>query len=167
MARLSRAIANVAFVVLFGMIVVTLADIALRLISRLPGNLTGRLMPAAVPGIVDLVELSLVTVAHLSIAVTFLVGSHVAVDIVANLLPSRVRNLARRLGWVMCLLFMAACLVEAFRQGLMQFTAGIVSATISLPVWWYWIPVVVGTALSVVACALHLIRSKPADQGHA
>jgi TRAP-type C4-dicarboxylate transport system permease small subunit len=166
MTRLSRAVAAIAFIALIGMILVTLGDIGLRLISRLPGNV-GRWFPAAVPGVVDLVELSLVTAAHLSIAVTFLAGSHVVVDIVANLLPTNLRSLSRRIGWMLCVLFMATCFVQALRQGRMQFGAGIVSATISLPVWWYWVPVVVGTALSTVACALHLFGYKPADSGKA
>ncbi len=166
MTRLSRVVAAIAFIALVAMILVTLGDIALRIISRLPGNV-GRGFPAAVPGVVDLVELSLVTVAHLSIAVTFLAGSHVVIDLVANLMPARLRSLSRRIGWTLCLLFMATCFVEALRQGRMQLTAGLVSATISLPVWWYWIPVVLGTALSTLACALHLLKSTPADSGKA
>lgn len=163
MGRLSRAVANVAFIALLGMITVTLVDIALRLISRLPGDIDGRFLPAAVPGVVDLVEFCLVTVAHLSIAVAFLAGSHVVVDIITTMMPTRLRRVSRRVSWAVCFSFMAACLVEAFAQGRMQFATGTVSATINLPMWWYWIPVVVGTALSVLACAVHLLPSKPAD----
>jgi TRAP-type C4-dicarboxylate transport system permease small subunit len=114
MDRLSRAVANVAFIALLGMIAVTLVDIVLRLVSRLPGDIDGRFLPAAVPGVVDLVEFGLVTVAHLSIAVAFLAGSHIVVDIIATMLPTRLRRVSRRVGWAVCLSFMAACLVEAF-----------------------------------------------------
>jgi hypothetical protein len=59
MVRLTRFVASVAFIALLGMVGVTLTDIALRLISRLPGEPFARVIPAAVPGVVDLVELSL------------------------------------------------------------------------------------------------------------
>jgi TRAP-type C4-dicarboxylate transport system permease small subunit len=163
MVRFSRAVANVAFIALLGMIAVTLTDIVLRIVSRAPMGANGNLMPAAVPGVVDLVELALVTVAHLSIAVAFLAGSHVTVDIVAVMLPERFRRMSRRVGWAVCLSFMAACLLEAFRQGRLQFASAVVSATISLPIWWYWIPVVVGTALSTAACAILLLRPNPTE----
>jgi TRAP-type C4-dicarboxylate transport system permease small subunit len=164
MVRLSRFVASVAFIALLGMVGVTLADIALRLISRLPGEPFSRVIPAAVPGVVDLVELSLVTVAHLSIAVTFLVGTHVTVDIVATKLPARIRVIGRMTCWALSFAFMAACFAQAFTQGRAQFREGLVSATISLPVWWYWIPVVFGTALAALACFIHLVRPAAAER---
>jgi TRAP-type C4-dicarboxylate transport system permease small subunit len=164
MVRLTRFVASVAFIALLGMVGVTLADIALRLISRLPGHPFTHIMPAAVPGVVDLVELNLVTVAHLSIAVTFLVGTHVTVDIVATQLPARLRAITRRACWALSFAFMAACFVQASMQARGQFRDGLVSATISLPVWWYWIPVVFGTALAALACFAHLVRRGTAER---
>jgi TRAP-type C4-dicarboxylate transport system permease small subunit len=158
MVRLTRFVAGVAFIALLGMVGVTLADIALRLISRLPGEPFSRIIPAAVPGVVDLVELSLVTVAHLSIAVTFLLGTHVTVDIIATKLPARIRAVGRTICWALSFAFMVACFAQALTQGRAQFRAGLVSATISLPVWWYWIPVVFGTALAALACFVHLLH---------
>ena len=162
MDRLTRFVAGAAFIALLGMVGVTLADIALRLISRLPWASVTRLAPAAVPGVVDLVEFALVTVAHLSIAVTFLLGTHVTVDIVAAKMPARGRAFTRRLGWALSAAFMAACFGEALMQARSQFREGLVSATISLPIWWDWIPVVFGTALAALACLVHLVRSAAA-----
>jgi TRAP-type C4-dicarboxylate transport system permease small subunit len=164
MVRLTRFLASVAFIALLGMVGVTLTDIALRLISRLPGGVFSRLIPAAVPGVVDLVELSLVTVAHLSIAVTFVVGTHVTVDIIAAKLPARIRAVGRRTCWALSFAFMAACFAEALTQARAQFREGVVSATISLPVWWYWIPVVFGTAFAALACLAHLVRPGVAER---
>lgn len=162
MVRLTRWVAIVAFIALLGMMGVTLADIVLRVISRLPGDPFAGIIPAAVPGVVDLVELTLVAVAHLSIAVTFLLGTHVSIDIVAALLPPRLRNVTRRIGWAVSLAFMLGCLYQAYLQGQMQFGSGLVSATISLPMWWFWIPVVAGTGLAALACLWHLVRRAPA-----
>jgi TRAP-type C4-dicarboxylate transport system permease small subunit len=163
-ARLTRFVAGVAFIALLGMVSVTLADIGLRLISRLPGAPFARAIPAAVPGVVDLVQLSLVTVAHLSIAVTFMVGTHVTVDIVATKLPPHIRAVSRRVCWALSFAFMAGCFVEALTQARGQFHEGVVSATISLPIWWYWIPVVLGTALAGLACFAHLLRRGVAER---
>jgi TRAP-type C4-dicarboxylate transport system permease small subunit len=164
MARLTRLVASVAFIALLGMVGVTLADIALRLVSRLPGEPLARLIPAAVPGVVDLVQLTLVTVAHLSIAVTFLVGTHVTVDIVATKFPERMRAVTRRACWALSFAFMAGCFVQASTQARGQFGEGLVSATISLPLWWYWIPVVLGTALAAFACFVHFVRGDAAER---
>ena len=163
MGRLTRLAAGVAFTALLGMVGVTLADIVLRLLSRLPGAPFAGVMPAAVPGVVDLVQLTLVTVAHLSIAVTFMLGTHVTVDIVANMLPQQVRAVTRRVCWALSLAFMAGCFFEAVVQAHSQFVDGIVSATINLPIWWYWIPVILGTALAALACLAHLVRRQPAE----
>jgi TRAP-type C4-dicarboxylate transport system permease small subunit len=164
MVRLTRFVVSVAFIALLGMVGVTLADIALRLISRLPGDPFSRIMPAAVPGVVDLVQLSLVSVAHLSIAVTFMVGTHVTVDIIVTKLPARIRAVGRRICWALSFAFMAACFAEALTQGRAQFHEGVVSATISLSVWWYWVPVVVGTALAALACFAHLVRPRAVER---
>ncbi|HVZ53288.1 MAG TPA: TRAP transporter small permease [Pseudolabrys sp.] len=156
MLRITRWVTGVAFIVLCGMVVVTLADIVLRLLSRMPGHPFARLIPPAVPGVVDLVQLTLVTVAHLSVAATFLVGTHVTVDVIANLMPHKARRLARLFGWAVSFAFMALCFVEAIVQGRGQYQDGILSATISLPMWWYWIPVVIGTGLAALACLGHI-----------
>src|SRR3989304_2295410 len=98
MVRLTRWFALIGFIALSAMIVVTCIDIVLRMLSRLPGGI-GRFIPAAVPGTVDYVELTLITVAHLAIAVTFLRGTHVGVDLIGQMLPVRVRRVAVRIGW--------------------------------------------------------------------
>lgn len=162
MRSLSRFVAGVAFIALLGMVGVTLGDIALRLLSRIPGAPFAGVIPLAVPGVVDLVQLTLVAVAHLSIAVTFMLGTHVTVDIVANLLPEKVRAVTRRVGWALGVAFMAGCFYEAAVQAHKQFVEGVVSATISLPIWWYWLPVIAGTALSALACLAHLMRRRAA-----
>ena len=124
MDQLRRLIAGIGFLALLAMVGVALTDIVLRLISRLPGTPFAKVIPVAVPGVVDWVELTLVTVAHLSVAVTFMVGSHVTVDVVANLLPAeRPRgHPAGRLGAQ--LRFHGAVLLHRARPG-----AAAVSAT--------------------------------------
>lgn len=165
MRSLSRFVAGVAFIALLGMVGVTLGDIVLRLLSRIPGAPFAGAIPLAVPGVVDLVQLMLVAVAHLSIAVTFMLGTHVTVDIVANLLPVKIRAVTRRAGWAIGVAFMSACFYEATGQAHSQFVDGVLSATINLPIWWYWLPVIAGTALAAVACLAHLVRRRPSGTG--
>jgi len=165
MRGVSRVVSSVAFIVLSGMVAVTLADIVLRLLSRLPGHPFAGLVPAAVPGVVDLVQLTLVTVAHLSVAAAFMVGTHVTVDVIAARMPHKLRRPAQLAGWAISFAFMALCFVEALGQARAQFRDGILSATINLPMWWYWTPVVIGTALSALACLGHIAgRPAPPDR---
>jgi len=163
MVRLSRAVAIIGFIALAVMIAVSCADIGLRLLSRMPGGLAVGWLPAAVPGVVDWVELTLIIVAQLSISVAFMKGTHVGVDLVGAKLPPRMRDVARRAGWGLSCIFMAACFVQACLLGRAQFLSGVVSSTVSLPLWWYWIPVVVGTGLSALACTAYLFRPPAAD----
>jgi TRAP-type C4-dicarboxylate transport system permease small subunit len=164
--RPPRLIAGIAFLALLAMVGVALADIILRLISRLPGTPFAGIIPVAVPGVVDLVELTLVTVAHLSVAVTFMIGTHVTVDVVANTLPAGVRRLTQRLGWALSFAFMALCFYTALDQGRGRFSDGVVSPTISLPMWWFWVPVVFGTGLAALACLYHLVSRRAAGGGN-
>lgn len=162
----TRLLAAIAFLALMAMVAVALTDIILRLISRVPGHPFAGIIPVAVPGVVDLVELTLVTVAHLSVAVTFMVGTHVTVDVIAATFPARMRRVTQWLSWALCFAFMALCFVQSLAQARGRFSDGIVSATISLPMWWYWVPVVAGTALATVACFVRLTRRRaPAVPG--
>jgi TRAP-type C4-dicarboxylate transport system permease small subunit len=164
MNQLRRLIAGIGFLALLAMVGVALTDIVLRLISRLPGTPFAKVIPVAVPGVVDWVELTLVTVAHLSVAVTFMTGVHVTVDVVANLLPARLRRITRRVGWALSFAFMALCFYTALDQGRGRFSDGVVSPTISLPMWWYWVPVVIGTGLAALACFVHVIGRRNARE---
>src|SRR3989304_3787372 len=138
MVRLTRWFALIGFIALSAMIVVTCIDIVVRLLSRLPGGI-GRFIPPAVPGTVDYVELTLITVAHLAIAVTFLRGTHVGVDLIGQMLPVRVRRVALRIGWAVCLLFRVPELHHSGFEhrvgphGNLRLDVG------PVPVWWYWI----------------------------
>ena len=165
MERLIRYVGGVAFITLLGMVGVTLVDVILRLISRIPGAPLAGIVPPAVPGVVDLVQLALVAVAHLSIAVTFMLGSHVTVDIIANLLPQKLRLATRRAGWAVSFVFMAGCFYEAIGQARGQYADGVLSSTINLPIWWYWLPVIAGTALAALACFAHVVRRSATDTG--
>lgn len=156
--------AGIGFLALLAMVGVALTDIVLRLISRLPGTPFAKVIPVAVPGVVDWVELTLVTVAHLSVAVTFMVGTHVTVDVVANTLPAGLRRITRRIAWALSFAFMVLCFFTALDQGRGSFSDGVVSPTISLPMWWYWVPVVIGTGLAALACFVHMIGRRNTGQ---
>ena len=143
------------------MVGVTLGDIVLRLISRLPGDPPfGGLTPAAVPGVVDLVPAQPGDGAHKSIAVTFLLGTHVVVDVIppaccpraCTSSPSRKLDvwLKLRLHGRLCFYGGGGAGARRNKEQRPEFTA-----TISLPLWWFWIPVVLGTALAALACFGH------------
>lgn len=164
MNQLRRLMAGIGFLALLAMVGVALTDIVLRLISRLPGTPFAKVIPVAVPGVVDWVELTLVTVAHLSVAVTFMVGTHVTVDVVANTLPAGLRRITRRIAWALSFAFIVLCFFTALDQGRGSFSDGVVSPTISLPMWWYWVPVVIGTGLAALACFVHMIGRRNTGQ---
>ena len=118
------------------------------------------------PGVVDLVQLTLIAVAHLSIAAAFMLGTHVTVDVIATRFPAGIRTVLRRLCWVLSFGFMSLCFIESLRQAQAQWRDGLVSATISLPLWGYWIAVVIGTAIAALACFVHIFGRTQPGRGH-
>lgn len=90
-------------------------------------------------------------------------GVHVSVDVVATAFPLPLRRATRRLGWAFSFAFMALCFLTALDQGRGRLSDGVVSATISLPMWWFWVPVVFGTGLSALACLYHLVARPAAN----
>ncbi|MCB1338350.1 MAG: TRAP transporter small permease [Maritimibacter sp.] len=139
-------------------VALTVADVVLRAASSLVGLATGQRAPWAVPGLVDLNQLAIMTCAALAIAVAFYRGGHVGVDVVTELMPSRLRRgfsgLASGLGALLCLGMAWA----GAREMLGQIAFPTKSATLGIAFTWYWAPLLAGLALSALGAATAGLR---------
>jgi TRAP-type C4-dicarboxylate transport system permease small subunit len=110
---------------------------------------------SAVPGIVDLTQLSIMWCAFLSIPIGFVRNDHVSVDLLSNHLPARVQ---RWLALIIALLassFLAGAAVWSGDQLLMAHQQSDKSSTIGVPMMLYWVPVVFGFSLSALCAVTH------------
>ncbi len=136
--RFLRVISLASTVMFVIGVALTITDIFLRSVSTL-----------TVAGMVDIMQLCILTGAMLAIPHAFLSDQHVAIDIFSDMMP-RGLQLALRIA--------AAFLAIAFLSGVLWFSyvqamneAGDRSQTIGIPMIWYWAPFLAGIALSVFA----------------
>jgi TRAP-type C4-dicarboxylate transport system permease small subunit len=141
--RAVSCVAILATASLIVAIVMVAADVVVR-----------KMMARAMIGTVDVTELALVISAFLTIPLTFLRRSHVAVEIVTEALPRRGRILLDAIGAIAGgVLFLVIGLV-ALRPARMSVAAGDVSQDLAIPLVYYWVPMIGGSLLASVAAFL-------------
>lgn len=144
---------------LMAAMIVTIIDVVLRWISRGVGMLTGEALSLAVLGVVDIVQLLILAAAYMAIPYTFSIGSHVAVDILVQRMPPKMRGLLATFAAVLSAGLMGLILIYCTEQAILQHGYGDRSLTVGIPIVWYWLPILLGSALSCFATALIAINS--------
>lgn len=132
---------------------VTMADIALRSAGA-----------GTVKGSVDIMQLCVITGAMLAIPHGFVTDQHVAIDLVVERFPARVRLALRVAAALMSAGFLAGVFWFSLQQAWTEHAGGDRSQTIGIPMIWYWVPFLVGIGLSVPASllvAVRLVRGGP------
>ena len=128
-------------------VLLTMTDIGLRSVSTL-----------TVKGIVDIMQLCVLTGAMLAIPHAFLTDQHVAIDVFAEKMPVAVQRGLRVLAAVLGTTFLAAVLWFALQQALTEQAGGDRSQTIGIPMIWYWIPFLTGIGFAALANLILVIR---------
>lgn len=119
-------------------VLLTITDIVLRSVSTL-----------TVAGMVDIMQLCILTGAMLAIPHAFLTDQHVAIDLFADLMPRGLQLALRIAAAFLAVAFLSGVLWFSFGQAMNE--AGDRSQTIGIPMIWYWAPFLAGIALSVFA----------------
>jgi TRAP-type C4-dicarboxylate transport system permease small subunit len=132
---------------------VTVADIVLRGAGRAASFLTGEPLGLGLVGVVDLVQLCVVTAAWLAIPWAFATGGHVAVDLLHERLPPAAREASAVVAAAAACVFLVFVLRYCVEQAQTVATYGDRSATLQIPLLWYWLPLLFGLALSVLITA--------------
>ena len=121
-------------------------------------DIIGRQIGWPIVGIVDLVQLCVLGGAWLVIPYAFLRGSHVGVDLLVQLLPHTFNRcfkiLANLAAAVLLLLMLGACIEVYSRQVLF----GDRSQQLGIPITWYWLPLLTGVILSILAVFLNVLN---------
>lgn len=137
----SVAAAYLAAVALSVSVLVTVTDIVLRRAINLP-----------VTGVVDITQLAVMWAAFCSIPVAFHLDNHISVVMLTERIPARARVRVYALGTLVAAALLLAASLAAAAKGQQEYLQGDRSMILGIPLVWYWVPVVLGFALSA-ACA--------------
>lgn len=140
--RLITAVAGVGVLCYAAAALLTVADII------------GSRFGLPIVGVIDLVQLFVLAGAWLVIPYAFVAGAHVGVDLVVDMLPTRWRRLIRALMSVVAVVLLSLILNECFKTYELKVLFGDRSQQLGIPITWYWLPLLAGVALSIVAAAL-------------
>ena len=143
----ARIMTRAAAVALFGMMLVTLADIVLRQTVNLP-----------VFGNVELVQLALVAVVYLALPETFLRSEHVTVDVIDLAISPRARAALRTAAAALTLAFLVAMGWRMVSPALDTLEFGDSTMDLGLPLIWYWAPMILGVSCGAAGMCLVLAR---------
>lgn len=138
---LALRLANLAQALLLAAVLITIADIALRSISN-----------AGVPGTVDLMQLAVMWSALLAIPAAFLTGEHVAIDLFTRALPTRLQQALRLFALLLAIAALALIAWYGALQAWREHQGGDSTQTLGFPFGIYWLPLLIGMALSSLAC---------------
>lgn len=158
LTALTRCFAWISVGCLALAMVVTLADIVLRAATRAVNLVAAEPVGWAVPGVVDLVQLFVMAVAYLAIPFAFMRDAHVSVDLLSARLTARAEKLCRAVGAALACILMALIAEHGLDQALQQMEYGDRSMTLNIPISWYWMPLLAGMVLSVLATAVIAVK---------
>lgn len=153
MLRLYRALLSVTrgfawagISVLMGGMLITCIDIVAR-----------KSINFAVPGTVDITQLTVVAAAFTAIPYAFMTKGHVAVSLFIDHLGAAGRAVVSALAAALGLGLMAVLAWFAIDQTVQQAQLRDVSQTIAIPMLWYWAPVVAGLVLAAAVTLFLLL----------
>lgn len=114
---------------------------------------TRRLTTWNLTGMVDITQLMVMACAFMCIPYTFMREAHIDVDFITTHLPPRINSALMGVWSLAGALFMAAVTWYAGVAALQAYVNNDQSTTIGIPIVWYWVPLLFGCVLSVLACA--------------
>jgi TRAP-type C4-dicarboxylate transport system permease small subunit len=143
----ARIFGSLAAVFLAAMVLLTVADIALRAFFRYP-----------IQGMLELVELGLACTIFLALPAVFLRDEHLVVDVIDHLVRPGIVRLLDLLGALVSLgvLVVMAWQMVPLARTMHEF--GDVTSDLSIPKLWYWIPVLLGVIASALATLVFVFR---------
>ena len=146
-----RACAWIGVVILIACALLTVADVVLR-------RVTGE----AIPGMVDMTQLMVMTGVFLCVPYVFEQRANVEVELVHERLPEVLRSGLSRLWSLVSALVLVAIAWYVGIAASQVLEYGDRSPTVAIPMIWYWAPILFGTIVSAVVCLLQVVRGESA-----
>lgn len=145
-ALVARVFGALAAIAIAAMVLLTVADVAMRGLFNRP-----------IHGTYELIELLLACAVFLALPAAFLRDEHVVVDIVDEVAPRTV-PLLKRLAGAVSIVVLALLGWQAAIAAKDSVTLGDVTMDLALPRILYWIPLLVGVCCAAIAALVMLLR---------
>ena len=116
----------------------------------------------SVIGLNDITQLFVMAFISLALPITFLREGNITVEFVVDRIPLRARLLMRALVAVLTALFIGALAYFSWRQAFAQFSEAARSATLAIPMVYYWLPLLAGISLAALFCVVLALRDSAA-----
>lgn len=142
-----RACAWLGVAILIACALLTVSDVVLRRVSG-----------EAIPGMVDVTQLMVMTGVFLCIPYVFEQRANVEVELVHERLPAGLQRALSRLWSVVAALFLAAIAWYVGIAAGQVLEYGDSSQTVAIPMIWYWAPMLFGTVVSTAVCVVQVVR---------
>ena len=146
--RALSALALVGVLALMAGVAVLMVDIATR-----------KTIGFSILGMIDLTQLAQMACVFLVLPLAFLRRSHISVDFVTDRLPPRALAAVELASALLGIALLGAILWYSWEQAAIQVAQRDVSVTLGIPMAAYWAPLLVGTALSVLALLLIFLKA--------
>ncbi len=131
-------------------------------------DILGRRLGLPIDGVVDIVQLCVMTGAWFVIPWAFVAGAHVSVDFVQTRLSETLGRLIRLLAAAMAGVLLALMLRYGHDAASLQRMLGDRSQQLGIPIGWYWAPQLLGQGAAILALVSVLVRLfRPSPAGRA
>ena len=147
-----RACGYTAALALAIMMLLTVADVALRSLFNYPMR-----------GMLEIIELLLACSFFVALPASFLRDEHILVDMIDPYAPSWVPAL-KRIAALVTLIVSAAMAWLGWKNAQDTLIFNDVTSDLSIPRIYYWVPVLLGLAGATLASAAMLINPKPVEK---
>ncbi|MAY86062.1 hypothetical protein A8B82_06900 [Sulfitobacter sp. EhC04] len=122
-------------------------------------DILGRRVGFPIEGVVDLVQLFVVSGAWLVMPYAFRAGAHVSVDFLLAIMPRRFAGALRVITGLLALALIGVMLWQGFVTFQQRTMFGDTSQQLGIPIAWYWYPLLIGLAGSLLGIVLHVMSS--------
>lgn len=129
-------------------------------------DIVGRRVGMPIEGVVDLVQLFVVGGAWLVMPFAFMTAAHVSVDFLLTTFPPGLGRLLRVLGAVLAVGLLGVMLWQGYLTFRTRTMFGDTSQQLNIPIAWYWYPLLVGLAVSILGVLSQLGKSLAGSLRH-
>ncbi len=109
-------------------------------------------------GITDMGQLLVMSCICLAMPLTFIREGHVGVEFATDPLPPRALAALNLLVAVTTFVVVAVLARYALSQATLQWAKGDRTATLAIPMIWYWTPLLIGLGVSSLGCIVQIVR---------
>jgi TRAP-type C4-dicarboxylate transport system permease small subunit len=152
MDRLGRFIGAAAR----GLCYVAMASLAVLMMGVTTVDVLLRWLEWGIPGAYEIVTLGMRLLIPLALPYVFWIGGHISVDMLVDRFEPPVRRIVVRAGVALSALVMAYLTLAVVTRALTVASSGELTSDLQLLQVYYWIPLILGAALSVPV-ALYLV----------